>query len=252
MRHQRARPRFGGGRPGRGGKKPLDHPRHFAGIAGIETAGHGGRTNVNLVRREPAVNRIPLENPQFRVVIFPGVARQTGLDAHLFQQPAGIQPMVHGYAGQQQSAGRAAANLHPVLADDDCLGAILAAGQDRLRPPENPHVHVELVQLVGHDAGKTRIVGRGPIGGAVQRPPERHRRFDVPAAGAQSARPLQADEGPVDRRACRLVQQTAARLGPLAPHGRGDALARGAKNRGLLLRAKHRPRRAAGRFRGLR
>ena len=159
--------------------------------------------------------------------------------------------MVHGHAGQQQSAGVAAGNLHPVLADGDRLHAILAAGRDRLRPPEDPHVHVELAQFGRRDGRETRIVGRRPVGGTVQRGPQRHRQFDVPAARAELARPPQSDERPVDRRVGRLAQQVAGRFGRLAPHGRRHPAARRTEDRRLLFFAEGRPRRKTGGFRRL-
>ena len=106
MRNQDARPRLRCGRRRGGGKKSLDHALHFTGVARVKTAGHGGRTNVGLVRVQPAVNRIALEHPQLRIVIFPSVGRQAGLDADLLQECPCVEPMVHGHAGQQQSAGR--------------------------------------------------------------------------------------------------------------------------------------------------
>ena len=96
--------------------------------------------------------------------------------------------MIDGHAGQQQSAGVAALDQQAVLADHDRGDAILAAGRHDLRPPENPDVDVELVQLGAGDGRKARIVGRRAIGGEVQRLAQRDRRPEMPAARAELAR----------------------------------------------------------------
>ena len=250
VRDHRARPRLGRARRC-GGKELFHAPLHFGRIARIEPARHGRRPHLRPLRLQPALDRVALEHQQLRVVVLPGVGRQAGLDADLLQKGQGIQVMVHGHSGQQQSAGAAAGNLHPVLADGDRLHAILAAGRHRLRPPQDPHVHVELAQFTRRDGRETRIVGRRSIGRTVQRGPERHRQLDVSAARAELARPPESDERPVDRRVGRLAQQDAGRFGRLAPDGRRHPAACGTEDRGLLFFAEGRTRCKTGGFRRL-
>ncbi len=159
--------------------------------------------------------------------------------------------MFHRHAGQQQPAGHAAGDLHAVLADHHRLHAILAAGLDRLRSPQDPHVHVELAQLDRGDGRKAGVVGRRPIGRTIQRMAQRNGRADVSAAGAEPARPPQRDERPVHRHLGRVAQQAARRFGRFAAHGRHNATPRRAEDGRLLLGAELRPLRTAAGFRWL-
>ena len=115
------------------------------------------------------MNRLPLEHHQRSVVSLPSVGGQSRLEADLLQERFRIEAMIDRHARQQQSAVVAALDQQAVLADHHRADAIFAAGSHRLRPPENPHVDVEFVQLGTCDGRKARIVGRRAIGRMVQR-----------------------------------------------------------------------------------
>ena len=80
-------------------------------------------------------------------VILPGIGRQPGLAAHLFQETLGIQVMLHGHPGKQKPLPVALGDSQAVLADDHRVSALGTLGQDGFQSAEEPYVHVEIRQL---------------------------------------------------------------------------------------------------------
>ena len=130
--------------------------------------------------------------------------------------------------GQQQSAGCAAGDLQAVLADDDGRRRDRAAGRHRLRPPQQPHVHVELARVP-----PARWAGSGdrrwPRGRPHDPAPRPAARVDAQESAARAELPaaLQADERPVDRRGGRVAQDGVHGAGHGLPPDRGGHPASG-------------------------
>ncbi len=145
--------------------------------------------------------------------------------------------MVDRHAGQEESAGLAAGDLHAVLADGHGLEAIAAAGGHRLEPPQQPDLHLQAVELLGRDGGETRIVAGGADGGMADRLAQRHRGTEETAAGAELPATLEADEAAIDGQFGDGAQRGGGgRVRPAARlHGGGHAPARRPKDLLLLL-----------------
>ncbi len=143
---------------------------------------------------QTAANRVPLERHQRRVVVFPRVGGQAGLQAHLTQKAHRVQAVFDGHAGQQQSPVASPRDLETVLADDHGLGPLFAVVRDGLAAPQQPHLHLEIVDFGERDRGKTWVLARGPNRRVLEGLGQRHRRSQVAAARPELPGPLQADE----------------------------------------------------------
>src|SRR5439155_1898332 len=139
------------------------------------------------------MNRVPFKRPQHRVVFAPGGRRQLGLEANVFQELLGIEPVFGGDARQQQPPKLTTSNLQAVLADLDSVASGRAAKGHQLLIRQQPDFDVAMRQLPRRNSRKAMIFSGGPAGRMNQRLGERNALTQKAAAASQSPAPLQAD-----------------------------------------------------------
>ena len=86
-----------------------------------------------------------------------------------------------------------------MLTDGNRLDAVFALGGNRFEPPQQPDLHVEMIQFARRDGRETRIFHRRADRRTIERIAQRDRLAQIAATASQLAAALEADEGAVER-----------------------------------------------------
>ena len=121
--------------------------------------------------------------------------------------------MLHGDLGQEEARERPAAQVEPVAADADVVGA-----RDATAGREDADLDAEVANLLGRDGVEPVVARGGRRGHLLDRAPERLARGEVADASAELAVPAERDKG---RAGVLDLQGDRGGRGGFAAHGRG-------------------------------